>query len=284
MNVSKNLINIVFAACIVVLSKPAAAQILSVNAYLEELKLPEGFLPSLEQCQPYHAERPERRKDVVVNNLYTIDGVEDGLCVLHITGINNSSVEIHQDCNLPLDVAKTYAHTLQRFVDKKYSPLRDEHFIEKDADYQAALKIMTDTKYCHFLRKEIDNTREIRKNLMACQPAEQTEAAAGVKFTRRIIGLDNNLCKISFSVEKRAEEDHILLKSIPPAKVSDFPEDFYLAYDCALSEKLTKYYLRILEAEVVPEEDDFDFDAVWHLSPDEEMRFMSDFCDSRFQK
>lgn len=284
MNALKNLINIALALCAVVLIEPAQAQILSVNAYLRALKLPDGFLPSLEQCSPYHAENPIRRHDIAVNTIYTIDGMENGLCALHITGVTNSSVEIHQNCELPADVAKTYAHALKRFIDKRYHPLHDENFIERDEDYKAALKIMTDTKYCRFSRAEIDNTAVIRKNLPSCLPAEQKETSAGMIFTRRIIGADNNLCKVSFVAEKYDGVDHVLLKNVPPKEENDYPDDFYLAYDCAFTEQQAQYYLRILESEVVPEDDDFDYAPVWHISPDEEVRFLSDVCEVKFRK
>ena len=284
MNALKYLISLLSVLYVALPTNPAAAQILAIDVYVDKLVLPQGFTQSLEQCKPYHAERPLRRKDVAVNNIYTIDGMKDGLCELHITGITNSSVEIHQDCSLPADVAKTYAHVLQRFQDKGYSQRWDEYYVEKDADYQAALKIMSDPKYCSFLREEIDNTQNIRRNLLACKPAEQTEVVSGLEFSRQIIGLKGESCIYNFAVKKTDKIDHILLKKVPPATSSYFSDTMFLKYTCAFSEKQAEQYLHILESEIIPAEEDFDYAAVWHISPLEELEFLRDNCSADIKK
>ncbi len=284
MNALKYLISLAITAGAAYLSNPANAQILSIDVYVDKLVLPKGFTESLEKCEPYHAERPLRRKDVAVNNIYTIDGIKDDMCGLHITGITNSSVEIHQDCNLPADVAKTYAHVLQRFENKKYSQRWDEYYIEKDEDYQAAVKIMSDPKYCSFYREEIDNTQDIRRNLAACTPTEQTETASGLELSRQIIGLKKDSCVYKFTVQKTDKIDHILLKNVPPADSSYFTDTMFLEYTCAFSEKQAEQYLHILESEVIPAEEDFDYAAIWHISPVEELEFLRNNCSAEIRK
>lgn len=278
MSALRYLTKVVFILCMVLLYQPAHAQILTINVRPEKFTLPEGLLENLERCTPYHIERPLRHRDTVVNTVYTIDGLQDGLCNLHITGVTNSSVEIHQDCAFPPDVAKTYAHVLQRFKDKEYSPQWDEDFISNDPDYQAAIKIMSDPKYCGFYREEIDNTKNIRDNLRTCHPAEQNELGAGIEFQRRIIGLQEDKCEYTLTIRKNDHVDHILLKGAPKAEKSDFTEHFNLSYECELDEKLAERYLLILESQVIPAEDDFDFAAIWHIAPLEELEFMKDHC------
>ncbi len=284
MNVLKYLINLAFVLGFICLANTASAQILSVDVYVDKLVLPKGFLPSLEQCKPFHAERPLRRKDIAVNTVYTVDGMQDGFCQLHITGVTNSSVEIHQDCALPADVAKTYAHILQRYVDKKYSMKWDHKYIEKDEDYQAALKIMEDPKYCTFYRAEIDNTREIRKNMPACRPAEQKEIASGLEYTRQIVGLNKESCVYRFTAQKTDELDHVLLKNVPPVTVSDYSDTLRLSYTCAFNEEQAAQYVLILESEIVPEEEDIDFAAIRHVAPLEELEFLRNNCSVEMQK
>ena len=264
--------------------KSAQAQILSINVEVDKFTLPDGFLTSLENCVPFHKERPLRRKDVVVNTIYTIDGLKGDYCSLHITGITNSSVEIHQDCELPADVAKTYSHALHRFQNKGYSPRWDERYIARDPDYKAALKIMSDPKYCRFYREEIDNTQNIRRNLAACMPTEQKEIASGLEFSREIIGIKGDSCIYKFTVQKTDKIDHILLKNIPPAESSYFSESMFLEYTCAFSEKQAEQYLHILESEVIPAEEDFDYAAVWHVAPLEELEFLRDNCSAEIRK
>ena len=284
MNALKYLISLLFAGCAGLASGPASAQILSVDVYLDKLALPNGFTASLEKCQPFHAEKPLRRKDVAVNTVYTIDGMQDGMCELHITGVTNTSVEIHQDCALPADVAKTYAHALQRFQDRKYSQKWDAYYIEKDADYQAALKIMSDPEYCNFYREEIDNTQEIRRNLPACTPTEQAEITSGLELSRQIIGLKDDLCVYKFSAQKTDKVDHVLLKNVPPKTESYFSDTMLLAYTCAFTEAQAREYMLILESEIIPAEDDFDYAAVWHMSPKEELEFLRENCSAEVRK
>ena len=278
MNALKYLINLLFLPCALLLWQPAQAQILTVGVDDSALSLPEGFLSSLEQCLPYNGEKPLRRDNVAANTLFLIDGMQDGLCGLHITGITNSSVEIHQDCALPADVAKAYAHALQRFIDKNYSPRWHKQYIKKDSNYQAALKIMSDTKYCKFYRKEIDNTENIRKNLPACRAAQQTEITSGMEISRQIIGLKNGLCEYRFTAQKTDEIDHVMLKNVPPTTQSKFSDDVYLSYTCALTEKQSEYYLLILESETVPAEEGYDYAAIWHISQREELDFLRENC------
>ena len=93
MSALRYLTKVVFILCMVLLYQPAHAQILTINVRPEKFTLPEGLLENLERCTPYHIERPLRHRDTVVNTVYTIDGLQDGLCNLHITGVTNSSVE-----------------------------------------------------------------------------------------------------------------------------------------------------------------------------------------------
>lgn len=264
-------------ACLLLLPTVADAQILNMGVNFEKLDLPAGFLQSLEKCAPYSGEKGYNRNDVKVNTVYQIIGMQNDLCVLKIDGSTNTSVNIHQECNLPLETAKTYAEALRRYQAKGYNPRWDEQYINKNRDYQTALEIMSDTKLCRFYRDKIDNTSVIRENLAACTPAEETEITAGLKVTRTIVGNEDESCRYRMTLQK-AQTEEPLVKTLSDNLDDLVPEQLALIFECEFDKEKTDFYLQVLEAQVVPAEDGFDYSAAQRISPQEEIGFIFDSC------
>lgn len=276
MNALKYLIK-VLAVALIFPAVTAQAQILNMGVNFEKLSLPAGFLQSLEKCEPYSGEKVYRRNEVKVNTVYRIMGLQNDLCVLKIDGSTNTSVNIHQECNLPLDTAKTYAEALRRYQAKEYNPRWDEQYIQKNRDYQAALEIMSDTKLCRFYRDKIDNTQTIRENLSACNPAEEVEITAGLKVTRTIVGAQDEKCRYQMALQK-AESEEPLVKTLSDNAENFVPEQLALVFECEFDKEKTDFYLQVLEAQVVPAEEGFDYSAAQRISPQEEIGFIMDSC------
>lgn len=255
----------------------ANAQILNMGVNFEKLDLPAGFLQSLEKCESYKGEKPYSRNEVKVNTVYQIIGMQNDLCVLKIDGSTNTSVNIHQECKLPLKTVATYAKALRRYQSKGYNPRWDEKYIQKNRDYQTALEIMSDTELCRFYRDKIDNTSVIRENLAACNPAEETEITAGLKVTRAIVGTDGKICRYRMSLQK-AETEEPLVKSLSDNPEDFIPEQLELVFECEFDKEMTDFYLQVLEAQVIPAEEGFDYSAAQRISPQEEIGFIMDSC------
>lgn len=279
MSVLKNRIIKVFAIFWALPLCSAHAQILNMGTNFEKLDLPEEFLQNLEKCTPYSGEKPYQRNAVKVNTTYQIIGLKNNLCVVKIDGSTNTSVNIHQECHLPPQTAATYAQALRRYQSRGYSPRWDGEWIEKNKDYQTALKIMSDTSLCRFYRDKIDYTQDIRDNLPNCQPSEQTETTAALKILRKIIGKDGDKCHYQMTVQHanpQAEEP--LVKNLSDNDENAVPKHLALTFDCSFDSEQIAHYLQILEALVIPAEEGFDYSAVQRVSQQEETDFVMNNC------
>ena len=264
MNALKNLIKTLVGVAAIALALPAQAQILGMGINFEKLNLPEPFLQSMEKCTPYKFSRTAKNDDISVKTTYSITPAADKQCRLYIEGHTNVSVHITQDCTFTPEQAQSYADALRRYQAKGYSPRWDGHKIEKDADYQAAYKIMSDRKICRFMRQKVDYTQEIRENLPQCTPVAQEEITASIKVNRQIHKTQEDKCLYSFTITQLPKDSAAAAKT--------------LTFDCALDAKQREQYLLILEALVIPEEEGYDFSAVQRISVAEELNFILDNC------
>lgn len=254
----------------------AAAQILDMSVDLSELRLPDGFLDSLQACEPYKNEKSAEYENVKVRTEYEILGKEDGKCRLKIEGFTNSAVHITQDCELSLEQAQVYAEALRQYQRKHFSPRFDKLRIESNTDYQQALKIMSNPRLCRFIRDEIDHTADIREKLATCEPIVSVEEVLDAKITREIKGVEDSKCAYSFKLWQPPADTAGIGQDI--LNKAEILSDINYHYECLWTEAQTMTYINILEALVLPEEEGYNFKAAMRPNPWEEMNFITHNC------
>lgn len=274
MSALKNLIRI--STVLLLYSGQGRAQILDMSVDFSPLQLSDDFLQSLSDCTPYQGAKNASYKNLEVRTVYNIAGIIDDKCVLKIDGYTNASVHITQTCSLTLDQAKEYSEALKNFQSKKYRPRFDQNNIAKDVDYKKAVRIMKNNKVCRFVRDEIDNTADIRKNLPDCISTESTENIMDSKVIRTINGFYDNKCHFSFKMwQPKPDTSHIapqILEKAPPI------DDITYHYDCEWTPEQIQSYIHILETFALPEEEGYNFHVIERANPWEEINFIINNC------
>ena len=271
MSVLKNLTKII-GLCFLIAGNisDSSAQILNMSLHFDKLNLSEEFLSNLELCRFFSYEDFKESQNVEVKTTYSVVGMKDNLCRLMVEGETNTQIKIVQTCALPLDKAKEYATALRNFQAKKYSPLKDKDIYLQDEDYLKAVAIMEDRNFCHVMRYDIDNTKQIRDNWVQCQPAQQSEVYINLEIIREILGNNNQGCGYMYSLQKKTD-------------VSNKPQ-YKFDFKCNFSDEQKEKYLQILQSNVMPMEEGLDFSSVMRISLKEEMEFIINNCEYLIEK
>ena len=244
----------------------ATAQILNLATRGDLASLPLEFFISLGSCENYEQSINTEDSGVSATTVYMVKKIDDNHCDLEVEAKTSIGVRIVQNCSFDKDKAYEYADALYQFQSKKYNTRRYMKQALQDENYQKAADIMSNEKYCHFFRDEIDNTKELRQKLIDCEPIKNNETTGNLWLIREIIGKEDDKCVFSFTIKRDAKD-----------KKSTESEG--VRYLCNFDEAVKKEYLAVLESMVILAEKGYNFTAVQRFGTKDELQFIGEHCE-----
>jgi len=243
----------------------AAAQILNLATRGDLASLPLEFFLSLGSCENYEQAISTEDSGVSATTVYRVKKIDDNHCDLEVEAKTSIGVRIVQNCSFDKDKAYEYADSLYQFQSRKYNTRRFMEVALQDEDYQHAANIMSDEKYCHFFRDEIDNTKELREKLLSCEAVKNEETTGNLWIFREISGVKDDKCALSLTIRR-------------VQKSGEKPEDGGLKYFCNFDEAQKKEYLAVLESMIIPAEKGYNFTSVQRFGTKDELHFIGENC------
>ena len=260
---------------------PAKAQILNIDKMAPTLELPQGFLDSLENCTEYNEVKSVIKDGIESKIRYVVREDNDQKCFLLVVADTDYYVHIEQDCTLPRKTAAEYAVALRKYTQKKYSLIKDTFRLNMDMNYIKASEIMQNSDLCHFTRRKVDNTKDIRDNLMKCNPATSEERVREGTIFRRIEGPEENSnCRMYFTLWiPKPDISKLKVKSEKDKKQLENLKDKKFTYLCSFDNDQRREYNRLLGSLVLPEEKGYDFTSVATFSNRLELAYIIHHCE-----
>lgn len=277
-----------------ILSLNVNAQVLDFSNIVNAQKLSDDFLQKLEKCTPYL----ETKKWEVngLENILTYEIIgkknvledntdqDDLICELKIYSKSNNNVSSSSICSFDDLDLQMYVQALKKYNERTSYTLDNLPDVLSDENYIMATAIVMTN--CKAVREKIDNTENIRKNLISCNPYEETEKQGSVEITRKILGLNNNNCEFQYVVlQKKPDLKNIsgdLAENLKELMAKHPISDKIYTYNCSFSEGKKQELLKILESMIIPEGDAMDFSYLENLNPQLEMEFLSNNCEAIF--
>ena len=243
----------------------AAAQILNLATRGDLASLSLNFFLSLGNCEDYEQSINTEDSGVSATTVYRVKKTDNNHCKLEVEAKTSIGVRITQNCDFDKDKAYEYADALYQFQSKKYNTRRYMEYALQDEDYLRAADIMSNEKYCNFLRDEIDNTKGLRKSLANCEAIKNIETTGNLWIIREIEGIKDDKCAFNLTIRKAH-------------KIGDEPKQGGLKYFCLFDESLKKEYLSVLESMVIPAEKGYNFTSVQRFGSKDELSFIGEHC------
>ena len=238
---------------------PARADRINIdlNGQVYLVRMSDVFIQNIKDCTPMIEEKSQDASGLSYDFKYKIIGWVGDKCRCEFISTSQVGHFINR-CDFDKENLAAYQKAIQDFQNAEKVSLTEA----KSQLVSAVKELISDDGVCQMKVINVDYTKDLRDNLIACKPYEKTLVFSNMDNIMSVQGKDGDRCHYVYTIKNKPVDLQKIYPDGVPEAIKNLPQEGSVTtLDCLFTAEDAKKYTDALEANMVNFEDNLDWNS-----------------------
>ena len=238
---------------------PARADRINIdlNGQVYLVRMSDVFIQNIKDCTPMIEEKSQDASGLSYDFKYKIIGWVGDKCRCEFISTSQVGHFINR-CDFDKENLAAYQKAIQDFQNAEKVSLTEA----KSQLVSAVKELISDDGVCQMKVINVDYTKDLRDNLIACKPYEKTLVFSNMDNIMSVQGKDGDRCHYVYTIKNKPVDLQKIYPDGVPEAIKNLPQEGSVTtLDCLFTAEDAKKYTDALEANMINFEDNLDWNS-----------------------
>ena len=228
-----------------------------LNGQVDLVRMSDAFIQNIKNCTPMIEEKSQDASGLSYDFKYKIIGWVGDKCRCEFISTSQVGHFINR-CDFDKENLAAYQKAIQDFQNAEKVSLTEA----KSQLVSAVKELISDDGVCQMKVINVDYTKDLRDNLIACKPYEKTLVFSNMDNIMSVQGKDGDRCHYVYTIKNKPVDLQKIYPDGVPEAIKNLPQEGSVTtLDCLFTAEDAKKYTDALEANMVNFEDNLDWNS-----------------------
>lgn len=228
-----------------------------LNGQVDLVRMSDAFIQNIKDCTPMIEEKSQAASGLNYDFKYKIVGWVGDKCRCEFISTSQVGHFINR-CDFDKENLEAYQKAIQDFQNAEKVSLTEA----KSQLVSAVKKLISADGICQMKVINVDYTKDLRDNLIACEPYEKTLVFSNMDNIMSVQGKDGDKCHYTYTIKNKPVDLQKIYPDGVPEAIKNLPQEGSVTtLDCLFSAEDAKKYTDALEANMINFEDNLDWNS-----------------------
>lgn len=228
-----------------------------LNGQVDLVRMSDAFIQNIKDCTPMIEEKSQDASGLSYDFKYKIIGWVGDKCRCEFISTSQVGHFINR-CDFDKENLAAYQKAIQDFQNAEKVSLTEA----KSQLVSAVKELISDDGVCQMKVINVDYTKDLRDNLIACKPYEKTLVFSNMDNIMSVQGKDGDRCHYVYTIKNKPVDLQKIYPDGVPEAIKNLPQEGSVTtLDCLFTAEDAKKYTDALEANMVNFEDNLDWNS-----------------------
>ena len=228
-----------------------------LNGQVDLVRMSDAFIQNIKDCTPMTEEKSQAASGLNYDFKYKIVGWVGDKCRCEFISTSQVGHFINR-CDFDKENLEAYQKAIQDFQNAEKFSLTEA----KSQLVSAVKELISADGICQMKVINVDYTKDLRDNLIACEPYEKTLVFSNMDNIMSVQGKDGDKCHYTYTIKNKPVDLQKIYPDGVPEAIKNLPQEGSVTtLDCLFSAEDAKKYTDALEANMINFEDNLDWNS-----------------------
>ena len=228
-----------------------------LNGQVDLVRMSDAFIQNIKDCTPMIEEKSQDASGLSYDFKYKIIGWVGDKCRCEFISTSQVGHFINR-CDFDKENLVAYQKAIQDFQNAEKVSLTEA----KSQLVSAVKELISADGICQMKVINVDYTKDLRDNLIACEPYEKTLVFSNMDNIMSVQGRDGDRCHYVYTIKNKPVDLQKIYPDGVPEAIKNLPQEGSVTtLDCLFTTEDAKKYTDALEANMINFEDNLDWNS-----------------------
>ncbi len=228
-----------------------------LNGQVDLVRMSDAFIQNIKDCTPMIEEKSQEASGLSYDFKYKIVGWVGDKCRCEFISTSQVGHFINR-CDFDKENLVAYQKAIQDFQNAEKVSLTEA----KSQLVSAVKELISADGICQMKVINVDYTKDLRDNLIACEPYEKTLVFSNMDNIMSVQGRDGDRCHYVYTIKNKPVDLQKIYPDGVPEAIKNLPQEGSVTtLDCLFTTEDAKKYTDALEANMINFEDNLDWNS-----------------------